>query len=371
MRLQAFSFNLFALTLCLIQLPASAAPDGDSATSGGFGAAKLPGNAISANSDASPIRLQGSAEVHEQANTNLLAWQAAQMYRQGGTALSMQNFQLAADCFKQAGDNFERAQGRGPFTAQARFAEAQARRLLRQNARAAKLFAEAAEMFRESDPRSPYLQAAVKYRDELGGSKPLKAKITDNKIEMHPLPPMIDTVDRNVVLKGAAEKSEDGTLVASLKDGDFFSGGKRLPSAAPANVSDGYVHNSVYKAFLKMTCLEFTALGGNFYTAPDMYHSFKSNGQTVVIGASDEIWSPVIKITLNGKPYGISMDLPEMSRHSKNVLLVTDGQHIVAIDPRTNDTWKLVPTIGKKTSDFTWWKLTHTKKGCPKTISQK
>lgn len=308
------------------------------------------------------LKLEGKAEFQQY--TGIAAWQASQNYRQGVAALGVKDYAMAADFFKQAGSGFAVSDGAGKYLAEARFAEGQARRLLKQNAQAAKLFSEAVELFRKYDIGSSYLKAAVDYRNALTKSTPLSGKVAKNEASLKSLPAQMDMVDKHVILKGKLTKLEDGTKIAALKDDDFFNGGSKrlLPEAAGVDVSDGYVHNTLFKAFAKMNCLEWAELGGNLYTAPDNYFALKANGKTTVIGASDQFWSPVIQLVLNGRQYGICMDLPGMSSYSHNVLVVTDGQHVLAIDPRTYDTWKLTASFSKRHPEFSWSKLTHIKK---------
>jgi hypothetical protein len=295
---------------------------------------------------------------------NISAWQACQIYRQGVAALTMNNLDLAAQYFKQAGDGFAMSPAQGKFQAESRFAEAQARRLLKQYAQAAKLFACAAELLGKYDPGSPYLKAALSYMNNLPGQRRLHGKASHNESKLRALPVMADMVERNLVLKGKITQLDDGTKIALLKDNEFFTGGSKrlLPEAAGVDLSDAYVHKTIYKAFVDMDCLEFADLGGNYYTAPDNYKVFKSGGKAVVIGASDQFWGPVLQVAISGRQYGICMDLPGMSTSSHNILVVTDGQHILAIDPRTSDTWKLTASFSGRVPDFSWLKLTHPKK---------
>ncbi len=317
---------------------------------------------VSRNSSKPIIRLEGKAEF-QQFNT-ISSWQASQAYRQGVAALSLKDFAMAADYFKQAGNGFAAASDAGKYLAEARYAEGQSRRLLKQEGQAAKLFNEAIDLFRQYDLKSPYLKAAVDYRNSLTKSKELKGHVSGFTTDLHSLPAQMDTVNHHIVLKGKLTKLEDGTKISALKDDDFFNGGTKrlLTEAAAVDVGDGFVHNAIYKAFVQMNCLEWAELGGNYYTAPDNYFALKSGGKTVVVGASDQFWSPVIQLTLNGHQYGVCMDLPGMSAYSHNVLVVTDGQHVLAIDPRTYDTWKLTASFTKRRPEFAWSKLTHVKK---------
>ncbi len=321
-------------------------------------------NSASSPSSKSRIRLEGKAEVMQPLNSNIVAWQASQAYRAGVAALSQKDFNLAADYFKQAGDGFASLSEQGKFAAESRFAEGQARKLLNQTVQANKLFAEAVELFRQYDPGSRYLKAALAQLSPPKITKSLKGRATKIDVKLQQLPAIMDAVDKNVFLKAKITQLDDGTKIASLKDEELFNGGSKrlLAQAAAVDVSDAFVHNTVYKAFLKMNCLEFADLGGNYYTAPDSYKSIKSDGRTVIIGASNEFWAPVLKLKINGRLYGIAMDLPDMSKTTRNVLVVTDGQHVLAIDPKNSDTWKLVGTQAGHTSGFGWAKLTHIKK---------
>lgn len=300
-------------------------------------------------------RLEGRAEVAQP----LEGWQASQAYRQGFAAMNANNFAAAANCFKTAGDGFE-ASGEGVHAGEARFAEAQARKFMKQDAQAARLFGQAADLFKKYDPGNPFLKAAL---GRMAERTPLQGKVSHIDSRLRSLPPQMDTVQRNIPLKGKVTELEDGTKVASLHDNDFFTGGQRrlLPEAAAADINEGFIKEQILKAFAQMNCLEFAALGGNTYTAPDNYSPLKSGGKPIVIGASDELWSPSIKLYLNGKQYGVSMDLPGMNKYSHNVLVVTDGQHVLSIDPRTHDTWKLMVAVSKKQKrpEFNWQKLAH------------
>lgn len=321
----------------------------------------------------SRIKLEGKAEVAAPLFTNLREWQASQYYKQGVSALSVNNLYGAAEQFRIAEAGFGMANN-GRFQAQAKYAEAQTRRLLRQNAQAATLYAQAAELFRKYDPTSPYLKASIDQsgllsmvgKPDFSKKKPLQGAATENDLlpadTLKSLPAMTDHVDKVIPLAAKVTQLAGGIKVDALKDADFFNGGNLLPTAAAVNVTDGYVKNTVLKAFTDMTCLEFAALGGNYYTAPDLYSAFKVNGKAVVVGASDQAFSPTVNITINGKQAAVAMDLPGMSRHSKNVLLVTDEQHVLAMDPRTKDTWKLCTQMSKGAPEFHWWKLTHEKK---------
>lgn len=322
-----------------------------------------------------PMRLQGGVEVKQlrselrSANPRYDLYMASQNYYQAQVQLQYSQFKLAADAFKRAGDLFHASVGECSAMANARYGEAGARMLIKEDAQAAKLFQESIELFKKYDPYSPYLKAAMDYSAKLT-PKPLTAKITvkeqpkEKKLEV--MIPKLDHIDKNITLNPKLTQLEDGTKIYTLKATDFFNGSKYvLPEAAALDLREGFVNDTVYKAFLKMDCLEFAALGSNYMTANNNYKPFKSGEKSVAIGASDQFWSPVVHLKINGKEYAISMDLPGISKNSKNVLLVTDLNHVLAIDPRTNDTWKLVTSFNGNNADFSWWKLTHVKKNIP------
>lgn len=313
--------------------------------------------------NAPALKLQGRAEVQE-IQRDMQAWQASQLYRQGAYLMYVKDYNSAAGCFKQAGDGFENSVGPGKFCAESRYAEAQCLRLLGQKAKAANLFQVALDMFRNYDPANPFLKAAQAYLDQLKGFTPKLhghtaklAAATSTAVPMHVFRPAEGFVDPNVVLTARAI-----TLEGGVKEDAIFTGSK-LYSEQPetADISDKYVHDALYRAFLEMTCLEMAALGGNYYTAPDLYKTFKANGKSVVIGGADSSVCPEINLKLNGRDYAIAMNLPGISNGRKNVLLATDGLHVLAVDPQTNETWRLVPSFSSRGADFNWWKLTHKK----------
>lgn len=329
------------------------------------------GESEPSDAGAPTFKLQGHAMVEEQQisrNKNLEAWQASQAYRWGAMSLDVGNLPYACEWFRVAGDGFEASIGESKFLAEARFAEGFARLRMGQQAKAAQLFDIAVKLFRKYDPYSPYLRAGVAALDRLPKPKmrPLQAKIEERqekKFKMVALPGQLDKVSRTVPLAGKLTALEDGTLLASLRDDQVFVGGKKrlLSQAAALDISDEYVKKTVYKAFLKMTCLEFSALTANYETAGKNYKALKASGKTVAVGAADDWATPSVSLVLNGNSYKVPMDLPGINRTSKNVLLVTDGQTVLAIDPRTDDTWKLIATFYQQHADFNWWKLTHRK----------
>jgi hypothetical protein len=317
------------------------------------------------------FKLEGRAEV-QQFNHDMQAWQGSQLYRQGAYFMGINDFSAAGECFRQSGNAFETAVGPSKMLAEARYAEAQCRRLLKQKAQAVHLFQIAIDLFTEYDPRNPFLKAGKGYLDDLNGKndRPLQAKATktmltgkveEQKVELHQLLPKNDFIDEQVALKGNATHLEGGVL----KDEANFAPGKFYQDPMSAELSDNFVHDHLYKAFLKMTCLEMAELGGNYYTAPNSYKPFVANGKPIISGASDDSYSPVVDMKLNGREYGVPIKLPEMAKGTKNVLLATDGLHVIAIDPRTTDTWRLRPNFDKSKAEFNWHKLNH-KKDPPK-----
>src|SRR5262249_50093897 len=157
----------------------------------------------------------------------------------------------AAECFKQSGDGFDNSLGPGRFEAESRYAEAQARRLLKQNARAAKLFQIAIDLFREYDPRNPYLKQGIPFLDQLTGTKhsldakkiALTGKVPQNKLEMQWMRPHNDSIDNHVALKGHAVKLDDGTDMSALKDEELFGGARKLQEPIAAEISDKFLHD--------------------------------------------------------------------------------------------------------------------------------
>ena len=68
-----------------------------------------------------------------------------------------------------------------------------------------------------------------------------------------------------------------------------------------------------------------------------------------------------MEMKLNGREYSVPINLPGMATGSKNVLLATDGLHVIAVDPKNTDTWRLTPDFSRANADFSWSKLTHKK----------
>lgn len=325
-----------------------------------------------------PMRLQGGVEVKQFRNPQYDLYMANQAYYQASYMMQYQQFKLAADQYKRAGDGYLASVGPCQAMANARYGEAGARMLVKENAAAGKLFKEAVDLFQKYDPYSPFLKAAMDYSAKLNpplaasaaATKPIEGKVVKEEPKKEQklvfMVPKADKIEKSIPLNAKFTQLEDGTKIYSLKATDFFNGSKYLlPEAAALDLKEGFVNDTVYKAFLKMDCLEFSALGANYMTANNNYKPFKSGDKSVVIGASDGFWSPVVNLNINGKEYGVSMDLPGISKNSRNVVLLTDGSHVLAIDPRSLDTWKLVTSFNGKNADFSWWKLTHVKKSMP------
>jgi len=291
--------------------------------------------------------LHGKAEVTEQVDNNIQAWQASQIYRQGVIALSAKEYNLAAQFFKLAGDGFAAAGSNEKFLAESRYAEGQSRRLLGQNHLAIPLYQEAISLFRQYDPLSPYLKAAVDNLRTI--TPPLQARVAKTDIRLKALAEIsgIQAVDRNIALKGRATDVDNGDPLRAEK--------------AANSVTEGHIKKTVLQAFVKMTCLETAELGSNYYTAADRFLPLKAAGKNVAVPASSGFNAPIINIKLNDHSYNVGVDLPELSASRRTVYLVTDGKSVLAIDPATYDVWKLYSKLDKHSAEFDWRKLTHQK----------
>lgn len=290
-------------------------------------------------------------------------------YQHAWFLLGQRNYQAAADLFKQAGDQMEAATGDSKFLAEARFAEAQTRKLMGQYDKASKLYLEAIRIFKVQDPSSYYLKAALDGLAQMPAtkSKPsLKGKATTSApatgtLKARPLP---DLVDENISLSSRVTQFDIGTSLTGLKDAAYFNRSRgMLPGMAAVDLTDDYVKKTIYKAFIKMNCMETAAVAANSYTANRNYKPVKINGKPAAIGASSDFLGPVAELKINGRYYKVPMDLPGFSSHSKNVMLTTNGDTVVAIDPRTSESWKLCTSFAKKVPEFTWWKLGRAKPG--------
>ena len=293
------------------------------------------------------IILHGKAEMVERHDSALHALEASRMYQRGVLCLSSKRYGVAADCFKSAGDQFALSVGNEKFLAEARFAEAQSRRMLGQKQAATQLYQEAADLFQQYDPLSPYLKAAL---DNLNLPSPgLHGRVSQAQANLKTLSAAssIQSVEKDVYLKGGATDLESGT--------QWHSG------RGTADVTNAFIKKTVLQAFVKMTCLETAELGSNYYTAADRYVPLKANGKTVALSATSGFMAPVVRIRLNGRFYSVGIDLPDLSSSRRTVYLVTDGRNVLAIDPATYDVWKLYAKFNKQNTEFEWHKLTHKK----------
>ena len=293
--------------------------------------------------------LQGKAESISFKDRNFRAWQSSQFYQQGALALDRKNFKLAADLFKRAGNGFD-MEGSEKFQAESLFAEAQSRRLLGQTDKASKLYQAAIDLFNEYDPLSPYLKAALDNLKKVSPSLAAQVSRDEARLKALTIPTSIMRVDRNVVLKGG------------LSD---FGSQKLLAQKATSDVQSDYVNKTVHKAFVKMTCLETAELGSNSITAENRWYPLIANGRTVAIGASSDFLAPSISIKINERFYNVAVELPEIGSTKRTVFLLTDGNHIVAIEPSSEDMWSLVGDFKHAEPTFTWKKLKHFKKRKP------
>lgn len=291
--------------------------------------------------------LRGKAEIIEGHDNTLHALEASRMYQRGVLCLSTKRFGVAADCFKTAGDQFALSTGNEKFLAESRFAEAQSRRMLGQKQAATQLYQEAVDLFRQYDPLSPYLKAALDNLNQASPGLHGRASLAQARLRAIMAASSIQSVEREVYLKGSATDIDGGVQ---------WHAGK-----GSADVTNAFIKKTVLQAFVKMTCLETADLGSNYYTAADRYLPLKANGKTLAISASSGFLVPIIRIRLNGRFYNVGIDLPDLGTSRRTVYLVTDGRNVLAIDPATYDVWKLYAKFSKPNAEFEWRKLTHTK----------
>ncbi len=329
---------------------------------------------ISMTAPPPPVFLQGSVQQLQRIPAACPRIMGFQTYQQGWFLLGQQQFAIAADYFAMAGDQMEASAGGSKYLAEARFAEAQTRRLIGQYDRSRDLYKKAVALFEKFDPASFYLQAAKNSLKELGPAKtdtasparPLKATVKKEVVKPKAgtlrSMPMPMTVNEHIPLSAKVTQLDTGESINSLHDGDFFNRSRgTIPQAAAVDISEKYLKDIIHKAFLKMNCLETAAVGANHYTAANSYVAIRSEGKPVAVGAGNDLLSPTAELILNGKTYRVLMDLPQISPNSRNVLLSTDGRTVIAIDPRTSDAWKLCANFAKKVPDFSWWKLGRVK----------
>lgn len=285
-------------------------------------------------------------------------------YQQGWYALGHQQIQVAADYFQIAGDQLEAGTGASRFLAEARFAEAQCRKLMGQYDRSADCYKRAIAIFEQTDPRSFYLKSAHDALKDMARFQkaPLKGEVKKTAAPpplkaLAPIPD-ITSVSRETTLSANITQLDNGVSLTTLKDGALFNRSRgMLTQTAVVDVSEAYTKDAVKRAFLKMNCLEMTTVGATHYSAPSFYKNITANGKPVAVGGGSDLLCPIAELKINGKIHKVPMDLPHISANSRNVLLVTDGKHILAIDPRNNDAWKLCANFSKKIPDFNWWKL--------------
>jgi len=342
-RLRYFQLTSFlALVACSTQLFAVASGQETAVASGQETAVVPSGDAVTKPM----LKLEGKAEVNSIKDEKTAAL-AAQAYKQGVMALSSRNGQLAAECFKRAGDLFEAVLGDEKYLAEARYAEAQSRRMIGQIDASSKLYQAAVDLFQEYDPLSPYLKGAL---DSLKKTNPtLTGKVNQAEAQLQAMknPTKVMLVDRNIVLKGGVTDSGPIRLIAEK---------------ATSDVATAYVTKNVHQAFIKMTCLETAELGSNYNTADARWLPLISNGKTVTLSASsDDYLAPMISVKLNGKMYNVVIDLPDLTASKKTVFLLTDGRNIIAIDPSTEDVWLMLTKFKGTDATFSWKKLNHKK----------
>ncbi len=311
--------------------------------SGFSGSLPVAGIASAAESVGTSRVLQGKAEAVSIRDKNARALQGSQLYKQGAAAIDKKNYKMAADLFNRAGVAWD-MDGSEKFQAQAKFAEAQCQRLLGQTDKASRSFQAAIDLFNEYDPLSPYLKAALDNLKKLSPTLTAQVNRDQARYRMLEVPTRIVTVDRNVTLKGG------------LSD---FGSANLLAQKATADVQSEYVNKTVHKAFVRMTCLETAELGSNYQTAENRWYPLLASGKTVAIGASQDFLTPSISVKINERFYNVAIDLPDIGSVKRTVFLLTDGSHIVAIEPNSEDMWNLVGDFKHSEPTFTWKKLSH------------
>jgi hypothetical protein len=335
------------------------------------------GTPKAAQTAGSPMFLQGGVQTTERIPQYNAAYcpriNGFQAYQQAWYLLGQNQYKMAADYFQMAGDQMEAAAGDSKFLAEARFAEAQTRKLMGQYDRAYDMYKRASALFEKCDPNSFYLGASKTGMKEMQGildkqgKKPLQGNVNTTMLSaaakkqtLKEMPnPNLDKVGRVVKLSSRCTKLDTGTDITTLKNGDFFNRSRgTIPEAAGVDISEAYLKDVIKKAWLKMNCQETGAVGATHYSAPLFYMPIMtSEGKPIAVGAGSDLLCPTAEISLNGKNYKVSMDLPNISPNTRNVVLVTDDKHVLAIDPRTSEAWKLQANFSKKIPDFSWYKL--------------
>lgn len=323
------------------------------------------------NSGSQNVFLQGGVQQVQRIPAPCPAVYGFAAYQQGWQLLNMRQFHYAADYFQMAGDQMEASGGASRYLAEARYAEAQTRRLIAQYDRSKALYKRAIAIFEQVDPTSFYLKAARDALKEMSPqedkpakpvkSAPLKAAVkkTAPPAKLTPMPvPGVEKVASEVPLSGKITQLDNGVAINSLHDGDFFNRSRgTLTQTAAVDISDNFVKDVIHKAWAKMNCNETAEIGATHYSAPVFYKAIKSGGKPLAVGAGNDLLSPVAELKLNGKIYKVPMDLPHISPNSRNVLLITDDRTVLAVDPRTSESWKLNANFSKKVPEFNWTKL--------------
>jgi hypothetical protein len=292
----------------------------------------------------SKLKFEGKAEVTVVEDNTKRAQTATRLYKDGVKALDKHDYIHAAVDFMQAGDIFQSLRDCEKFLAEARFAEAQSRRLAGQTAAAARLYQTAVDLFEEYDPLNAYLKAAL---DNLRPLAPqLRGKINQSEVRLKALSnaTRLVIVDRNIILKGGVD---NGIILTDVEH---------------AKLDNDFIRKTVYKAFCEMTCLETTALGSNSITAETRWLPLIAKGSIVSVSASSSNFlNPLISVKLNGHYYNVPIDLPGLSANRRTVFLLTDGSNIIAIDPVKETVWLLTAHFKGKDADFSWKNLEHRK----------
>lgn len=310
-------------------------------------------------SQPAPLVLQGGVQTLDRLPGACPRLNGFGAYQQAWYALGMKQYKQAAESFQVAGDQLEASGGETKFLSEARFAEAQTRRLLGHYDRARDLYKRSIELFEKTDPQSYYLKASRDALKDLESKIPLKGKVNQNSHVLKSMAiPGLERVGSEVQLSAHITKLDNGVGLNTLHNGDFFNRSRgTLMEAAGVDISDEFIKDTVHRAFLKLNCLETGAVGATNYTAALFYKPIMADGKPIAVGVGSNLLSPTAEMRLNGKNYIVPMDLPHVSANSRNVLLVTDEKHVLAIDPRTSEAWKLCANFACKLPEFNWWKL--------------
>lgn len=260
-------------------------------------------------------------------------------YKKGFAFLSAGKFAPAAELFKRSGAQFDR--GYEKYRAESLYAEAQCRRMLGQTTEASRLYQAAIKLFKAHDAESPYLKAAI---EQLGNIE-LKGQVAAMDAPPRKLVGAVD-IDRTVTLQGRV--GDDGVRLSGRK--------------AVLDVEKKFIDDSIHQCFVEMTCLETAELGSNSTNANNRWVPLQAYEKPAAVLASDNYFTPLMKVKINGKKYNVNIDLPDLASSQRTVLLLTDGEKICAIDPGTNDVWLLKMTLNKDgTANFKFKKLLHQK----------